>query len=281
MHRSLSVLASAAVAVSAAACGLPMGRLNAEARDTWTHSYPFGKSGEVSIANVNGRIDVEASEGSTVEVRAERVARAATEQMAKQLLPNIPINDRSTPDRVSVETGRVNGILIGASYTVDYHVTAPKAAAVRATTVNGRILIRGFAGRITAQATNGLIETKDVTGGLEARNVNGGVRAEFSSLGAGDVNLATVNGGVRIVLPEKAKATVNATWVNGGFSSPGLTFDVRESGRRHFEGQLNGGGTSITATTVNGGIRVATAAAAGADAGADVDVPKTRDRVAP
>jgi hypothetical protein len=53
---------------------------------------------------------------------------------------------------------------------------------------------------------------------------------------------------------------VNATWVNGGFDPSGLKFDVRDSGKRHFEGLLNGGGTSITVTTVNGGVTIATAA---------------------
>jgi hypothetical protein len=258
MHRSLPAFAAAVMAVSVAAfpaCGIH-GPYNAEARDTWTRSYTLSKTGEVSIANVNGRVDIEGIDGVSVQVEAERIAHAATDQLANELLPRIPINDRSTPDLVFVETGRINGILIGASYEVRYHVRVPKSATVRATTVNGGVQVRGLAGRTTARTTNGGIRADRITGNLEARTVNGGVRAQFDALGTGDITLGVVNGGIHVSLPEKGKATVNATWVNGGFHADGLTFDARDSGKRHFEGLLNGGGTSITATTVNGGVTI-------------------------
>jgi len=278
MHRSLPVLAAAVVTASVALFpGCVVGPLNAEARDTWSRSYTLSKTGEVSISNVNGRVEVEGVDGSSVEVAAERIAHAGTEQMAKELLPKIPINDRSTPDLVFVETGRINGILIGASFEVVYHVKVPKTATVRATTVNGGVKVSGLAGRTTARTTNGGVEATDITGGLEVRTVNGGVRARFSGLGTGDINLATVNGGVRVRLPDTAKATVNATWVNGGFNPSGLKFEVRDSGKRHFEGLLNGGGTSITVTTVNGGVRIASGADTEDAAGPD----KIKDLVAP
>jgi len=258
MHRSFPVLAAAVVAVAALpAC--VMGPLNAEARDTWTRTYTLSQTGEVSIANINGRVEIEGVDGSSVEVAAERIAHAGTEQMAKELLPKIAINDRSTPDLVFVETGRINGILIGASYEVRYHVKAPRGATVRATTVNGGVRVSGMAGRTIMRATNGGVEAKDLTGGLEARTVNGGVRASFAALGVGDITLGTVNGGIRVSLPDTAKATVNATWVNGGFNASGLKFEIRDSGKRHFEGVLNGGGTSLTVTTVNGGVTIGTA----------------------
>ena len=259
MRRLSFALAAAVLGCWVSSCGLPMGPFTAEAHDTWTHSYTIGKNGEVRIANVNGRVTIEGTDGSTVEVEAERIAHAATDQLAKDLLPKIPIEDHSTPDTVFVETGRISGILIGASFEVQYKVRVPKASTVRATTVNGTVDVRSLSGRTTARTTNGGVRAEKISGNLEARSVNGGVRAQFDALGPGDIVLGVVNGGVRISLPESAKATVNATWVNGGFNTSGLKFDVRDSGKRHFEGLLNGGGTSITATTVNGGITVSAA----------------------
>jgi len=280
MHRSFPVLAAAVVAVAALpAC--VMGPLNAEARDTWSRTYTLSPTGEVSIANVNGKVEVEGVDGSTVEVTAERIARAGTEQMAKELLPKIPINDRSTPDLVFVETGRINGILIGASYQVLYHVKAPRGATVRATTVNGGVEVSGLAGRTTARTTNGGVSARDITGSLEARTVNGGVRAEFAALGSNDITLSVVNGGIRVRLPETAKANVNATWVNGGFHTAGLKFETRDSGRRHFEGLLNGGGALITATTVNGGVTVTSEKAGDAEGLSDAIADAVKDHVAP
>lgn len=259
MHRSLPVVAAAVLAAAViplAGCGIPMGPLKAEAHDTWTRTYGLSKMGEVSITNVNGRVEVEGVDGATVEVSAERIAHGATGALAKELLPRIPINERSTPDLVFIETGKISGILIGASFEVRYHVKVPKMATVRASTVNGGVEVRGLAGRASARSVNGGIEAKDITGGLEARTVNGGVRVQLAGMGTNDISLATVNGGIRLSLPATAKATVNATWVNGGFNSSSLKFEIRDSGKRHFEGLLNGGGTPINATTVNGGVTV-------------------------
>jgi len=258
--RAFRIVASVVFIAALAGCGFPVGPFQARATDTWTRTYQLSKTGEVSISNVNGRVDVEGVDGSTVEVSAERIARGATDQLAGELLKRISINDRSTPDSVSVETQKVEGILIGASFEVRYRVRVPKTANVRASTVNGGVEARSVGGRLIAQTTNGGINGTGITGGVEASVVNGGIRIRLASVGKNDVAMSTVNGGVRLVLPENAKATVSASWVNGGMRRSGLNFDVRDDSRRHFEGVLNGGGTSIALRTVNGGIAIASGA---------------------
>jgi DUF4097 and DUF4098 domain-containing protein YvlB len=255
--RISSLATSVAFALLAAGCGFPVGPLQAKATDTWTRSYPLSKTGDVSISNVNGRVEVEGVDGASVEVTAERIARGATEQLADQLLTRIPIVDHATPDSVSVETQKVEGILIGASYEVRYHVKVPKTATVRAVTVNGGVEARSVGGRLIARTTNGGIVGIAISGGVEARVVNGGIRIRVASLGKDDIVMTTVNGGVRLALPDSAKATVSASWVNGGMKMSDLRFEVRDQSRRHFEGLLNGGGTPVTLNTVNGGIAIA------------------------
>jgi hypothetical protein len=255
--RGYWLVASIALAVAAAACGIPLGPLQARATDTWTRSYPLSNGGEVSVSNVNGRVDIEGVEGSTVEITAERIARGATDQLANDLLKRVSIVDHVTPDSVSVETTRVEGILIGASFEVRYHVKVPRTAIVHASTVNGGVEAKSVGGRLIARTTNGGIVGTGITGGVEARVVNGGIRIQLASLGKDDIVMGTVNGGVRLALPENAKARVSASWVNGGMRRSGLNFDVRDDSRRHFEGDLNGGGTAITLNTVNGGITIA------------------------
>ena len=120
---------------------------------------PSLAGGEVRIVNTNGTIDVEGVEGADLEVRAERVARAATDTGAAELLPRISIKEDVTPDRVSIETERMSGIMIGASFEVDYHVRAPKNAVVTVTNTNGVIGLTALggkghrAGRPTAAST--------------------------------------------------------------------------------------------------------------------------------
>jgi hypothetical protein len=254
--RGFRIIGAVAFALAAAACGFPVGPFQARASDTWTRSYQISKTGEVSVANVNGRVDVEGVDGSTVEITAERIARGATDQLASDLLKRVSIVDHATPDSVSVETQKLEGILIGASFEVRYHVKAPRTVSIRAVTVNGGVEVKSVEGRLIARTTNGGIVGTAIAGGVEARVVNGGIRIRLASVGKGDVVMTTVNGGVRLALPETAKATVSAGWVNGGIKMSGLKFEVRDESRRHFEGVLNGGGTSITLNTVNGGVSI-------------------------
>ena len=113
-----------------AACDGPMGHLTARATDEWTHTYPLKPGGELRIANTNGLIEIEGVDGSTVEVRAERIARGVSEDAARELLPRIVIKEDATPERVSLSTERFSGIMLGAGFEVRYHVKAPKSAAV-------------------------------------------------------------------------------------------------------------------------------------------------------
>jgi hypothetical protein len=256
VSRRVAVLALP-LALGLAGCDLSLGHLSARATDEWTHTYPLTPGGELRIVNSNGLIDVEGVDGSTVEVRAERIAKGSTEAAAKELLPRIVIKEDAKPDRVSIETERMSGIMIGAGFEVRYHVRVPKNALVNVTNTNGLVSVKGLAGKVVAHTTNGGVKGSGLSGGVNARTTNGGVTIDMASLGADPILLETTNGGVTLALPEKAKATVTASCTNGGISVGSLdNFEVSEKSRRRLEGKLNGGGTSVELHTTNGGVRL-------------------------
>jgi len=245
------------LALAAVGCDASLGHLTARATDEWTRTYPLAAGGEVRIVNTNGKIDVEGADGSTVEVRAERIARGATDAAARELLPRIVIKEDVKPDRVSLETDRMSGIMIGVSFEVRYHVRAPKNAVINVSNTNGQVALTALAGNVTAHTTNGGVTGKAMTGAVDARSTNGGVNIEMASLGSGKVALRTTNGAVTLALPETAKADISASCTNGGIRVASLdNLEVTETSRRRFEGRLNGGGTAIELRTTNGGIRV-------------------------
>jgi DUF4097 and DUF4098 domain-containing protein YvlB len=172
-------------------------------------------------------------------------------------LPRVIIREDVTPDRVSVQTERTNGIMIGARFEVRYYVKAPKGATVRATTTNGEIDVAALSGKLIAQTTNGHLNAKDLTGGVDARTTNGDVRIDVASLGADRVELTTTNGSVTLMMPETAKADLSASCTNGRIDVSALMVDATgEQTRRRVEGRINGGGTPIQLRTTNGRIRV-------------------------
>ena len=251
MKRALAV-----VPVVLALAGCAIGPLAGQASDEWTRTYQLAPGTSFEVGNTNGKVDVEGVDGSTVEVRAERIAKAATDEAARALLPKIRINEKITHDRIVVETERIGGLMIGASMEVRYHVKAPKGAAVTVQTTNGGISIEGFSSRTDAITTNGSITGARLAGTIHARTTNGNVRIEVAPAGAERVDVSTTNGGVRLTLPETAKASLVASCTNGGIDVSGLKFEVQEQSRHRLEGKLNGGGPPIELHTINGGIHV-------------------------
>ena len=240
-----------------AGCDLHVGNLSARATDEWTHTYPLKPGGEIEINNTNGKIEVEGADTRTVEVRAERIARGVSDEAARELLPRIVIKEDATPDRVSLRTERMNGIMIGASFEVRYYVRAPKNAVVNVTNTNGQVTLTGLSGRVTAHTTNGQVKGDTLTGAVDARTTNGGVNIDLSSIGKEPVSLHTTNGAVTLTLPDSARADISASVTNGGISVGEFqNLDVGEKSRRHFEARLNGGGTAIDLQTTNGGVRI-------------------------
>jgi len=240
-----------------AGCDLSLGHLTARATDEWSRSYPLEAGGEIRIVNTNGKIEIEGTDGSTVEVKAEKIARGATDTAARELLPRIVIKEDIKPDRVSLETERMSGIMIGAAFEVRYHVRAPKNAVVNITNTNGQVALAALTGKVKAQTTNGGVNGRNLTGGVDARSTNGGVTIDMASIGPDSISLRTTNGGVTLTLPDGAKANLTASCTNGGINVSALDhLEISEQSRRRVEGRLNGGGTSIEVRTTNGGIRV-------------------------
>jgi hypothetical protein len=256
LSRRAAVLVLPLVA-ALAGCDMSLHNLTASATDEWTHTYPLTAGGEVRIVNTNGRIDVEGVDGATLEIRAEKIARGATDSAARELLPRIVVKEDVKPDRVTVETERMNGIMIGASFEVRYRVRAPRNAVVNLTNTNGQIAVNALSGKVVAHTTNGGVKGTNLTGGVDGGTTNGSVSIDLASIGADRVSLETTNGSVTVMVPEKAKATVTASVTNGGINVGSVdNFDVTEKSRRRLEGKLNGGGTPIELHTTNGSIRL-------------------------
>jgi DUF4097 and DUF4098 domain-containing protein YvlB len=228
-----------------------------QAADEWTRTYPLSEGGQLQIDNTNGVVEIEGVAGATVEVRADRTARAATDSAARELLSHISIKEEVTPARISIETGRTGAFSIVSGYEVQYHVRVPMTAAVRVTTTNGRILLTGLSGETTASTTNGGVSGRALAGRFAATSTNGQLDVEMAALGPNGVELRATNGRVLLTVPVDAGADLNASVTNGDISVTGLKFEATDQSARHLSARINGGGTPITLATTNGAIRVA------------------------
>jgi DUF4097 and DUF4098 domain-containing protein YvlB len=251
-----------AIAVAAVACRAP-GRLAQSATVTgdWVQSYALPANGQLQIVNTTGKIEMESAAEGTVEVHAERVAHATTDQGARDLLSHITIHGDTGASGLIVETDRIRGVLVGVSFEVNYHVKFPSSASISARTANGSITITGAARRASASVVNGGVIARGIAGGLELRSTNGNINAEIRQLTKDFIDLRSVNGRVDLQLPPTADANLSATSANGRVDIAGLPFEnygdtPRDASSRRVRGRINAGGTPIEISAVNGGIRV-------------------------
>ena len=260
--RSAFVLPVLVVAsLVASGCDIAMADFKQKETAEWRKTYDLQAGGRLEISNVNGKIDVEPAAGNSVEVVAEKSARAASVEAAKAALERIEIQENVSPTNVRIETKLPRsggGFFNGSNQQVHYMVKVPASLEVRFSTVNGGIELSGLKGRITAETTNGGVKAHGVSGAIEASTTNGGVEVELAQVAESGVKLGCTNGGIELKLPSDAKATISARITNGGINTDGVNIEtVGEVSRRRLEGRMNGGGPRIDLEGTNGGIRIA------------------------
>jgi len=261
-HGTASAVTALFLLAASAACHANAGKpREGKATDEWTRSFPLTAGGEVYLSNRNGRIEVDGVDGSTVDIRVERIVLAATEKAARDLLGRIAMEENVSPDRVAVRTEGIPGILIGVSAEVIFHVRMPATARVRAEMSNGDVTVRNIAGGSVLSATNGRITGSSLAGGAAATVVNGKLEVDMAAIGDEPVKMQTTNGAVELKLPPDANATLDAATVNGQvnvllpFTPMAERAGERRRGRR-MAGHINAGGTLIHLQAVNGTITV-------------------------
>ena len=231
--------------------------VGAQAKDEWTRTYQISPGGRFELINVNGRINAEASDGTAIEVKAERTAKATTEEAAKELLNRIEMREEVGADRVRVEVRAPRSGPSGHDFT--WTVRIPRGVSVDLRTVNGGVNMTNLEGEIVARTTNGAIKGYGLAAtSVDASTTNGGVEIELAkAVTSGTYELDAVNGGVAIMLPPDSKADISGRCVNGGISTTDLELQLNgEQSRRRLNATLNGGGARITLDTVNGGVRI-------------------------
>jgi hypothetical protein len=251
-----------ALALTGTACDVSLGNgdfslglVSGQSSDTWTRSYTVSPGGRFEVVNVNGLVQVEPGAAAGVEVRAERRAKASTDEAAKELLARVEMREDVKPDAVRLEAKPPKTFRGGVD--IKFFVKVPAGINVVSRTVNGGIKLIGVPNDVEASTTNGGVEADGVSGTLRVTTTNGGVRLALSGIGKGGLRAETVNGGVNVELPKNASANVSARVVNGGLGVDNLQLEaIGEQNRRRLEGKLNGGGPPIELGTTNGGIHL-------------------------
>jgi Toastrack DUF4097 len=254
--RHVRLAAASALLLFSAACVGPVA-LPGRASDEWVRTYTVAPGGQFQLTNVNGQVDVTGTNDSQIEVRAERIVRSTTDQAAADILSRVQIDEDVQPDSVTVTTRGLEGIHIGVSVQVQYHVRVPDTVKVRVNNTNGGIRLTDVHGGLIVRSTNGGVRGFGLEGGVEVQSTNGGVDLQIASVGRDPIEIHGTNGGITLDLPATAAANLSLSATNGRVAVEALKFEpTGDQTRRRVRGRLNGGGTDIDLSVTNGGVRV-------------------------
>ncbi len=257
---AVTIAGFATLVVVQAGCDVVFQGAHAQATDTWQRTYKLEPGGQVEVISQNGTIEVSPSaDATTVEVVAERRARAATEEAAKDDLKKIEINEQSSPKQIRLEVVRsTGGMHFGqGSREVSFKLKVPKDAAGKVNPRTGEVHVSGLSGDVRADSSNGGIVGENLSAGgiVQIGTTNGSIKVQVARIPREGIRLDTTNGSIDLQMPADSKADITAHWVNGEFETSGVSPEGTKE-RRRYEGKLNGGGPRIELNTTNGRIRI-------------------------
>lgn len=232
--------------------------LRAEARDQWQRHYTLADGGTLEVRNTNGQIQVEPGDGPGVDVTADRVVRASTDEAAKQALSTFEIRETVSANQITLDSTAQSGgnFLSSPSRRVDYHIRIPRSANVHLGTTNGDIEVTGprLTGTFRAESTNGRIRASGLENSAHATTTNGVITLQLAKIGDDGVSCETTNGKIQVTVPSDTNARVSARVTNGAIRTEGLSLTVSDQSRRRLDGTIGRGGPTIKLETTNGAI---------------------------
>jgi DUF4097 and DUF4098 domain-containing protein YvlB len=237
-------------------------------------SVSLARDGKISLRNISGDIEVKVWDRAEVQIRALKVSRTDSEEMAKKNFEKVTIEVTQDGDTLKIETKRDKDYFRKGSdkknVSIDFWLIIPSGAAADMKSVSGDIVMENIGNDARADTVSGDIDMTGVAGSLKAYAVSGdltvtgvqeGVNCETVS---GELKIRRVKGGADLktvsgdILLENSEGNVEAEVVSGDIdlidiSGAEEVMSKSVSGSVKFVGGLSKGG-SYNFSVLNGDV---------------------------
>ena len=230
----------------------------ASARDEIRKSYELSPGARVEVTGINGAVTIETSDSKTADVYIERTG-ASQEALNRR---KIIIEDTASSLTIRGEKGDGSFLsrVFGSAPSERVTLRLPRQVSLVSKGVNGALVVGEIEGPVEIQGINGKVQIAQASGSAEFKGINGNISVGLKQLDKEGMNISGINGNIELRLGEGVNADLEAHGMNGNVTSDMPNVVVDKSKRGNYSAQIGRGGNSISASGINGNIRLKTMA---------------------
>ncbi len=234
--------------------GLVSQNASGEARDEIRQTYELAPGARVEVGGINGPVKIETADTRTAEVYIERTA-SSEEALSRR---KITVEGSGDKLRIRGETTEHKFLakLFGSKASEKVTLKLPRQISLSVKGVNGTVVVGEISGPIEISGINGKVQVANAAGSATLKGINGGVIVGLKSVVSSGIELSGINGNIELRLPADLNADFEARGMNGRVISdyPNVAIDKGKHG--NYSARIGSGGAEISATGINGSIRL-------------------------
>ena len=238
-------------------------------------SAPMSPGAAFAAQTHNGSIAINGTNVAECNLTATIVARAGTEEEARELAENTEVTLEPSANKLTVKIEQPI-VKMNQSVSVSLDVTTPNQADLELVTHNGAVTIANISGQVNATTHNGKVTAEQVSGtsrlsthngavictelsgDTQLRTHNGGIKAFYSRTAPSVCNISIVsyNGGIEFVGPPELSAQVDASTHSGSVKMDLPITIIGEVNKRKLTGTIGASRGKLHLSTHNGSITI-------------------------
>ncbi|HEY5885479.1 MAG TPA: hypothetical protein VIT88_12375 [Pyrinomonadaceae bacterium] len=224
-----------------------------EVRDEIRKTVELSPGARVNVSGINGAVTIETSNTRTAEIYIERTAES------QEALNRRKIIITNTADSLTIKgekDGGIMGKLFGSNPKEKVTLRLPRQIALNTSGVNGALKVGEIDGPVEVSGINGRVEVAEATGSANFSGINGQVSFALRGLGQKGIDISGINGNIEMRLSESVNADLEASGMNGVVTSELPNVVIDKTSRGNYTARIGSGGTPISASGINGNIRL-------------------------
>lgn len=211
-------------------------------------TYQLAAGAHIVVSNISGPVSIEATDGSSAEVRIYRTApnpddlayrKVFVEQTSSGLIIRQK-NDGTEPDKVDL----LNRVVL----------KLPRQVSVSGKSISGDFNISGIVGAVDLNSISGSVDAKHLNGALTVSGVSGNVRVEVARIDDAGLRVTNVSRGVYLRLASDLNAELSLSNTTAGVSNKIAGLTLAGAGGSGYSARLGLGGPRIVVSNVTGAI---------------------------